>query len=102
MTNRRGFLSAILAGAAAPAVVKASSLMKLVPTKSGILTYKALGRYDLDAIHDELLDGLRSADQYLSSRPTQILLPAAMMLEARRILNAEFDKAYAQHRLNTA
>ena len=102
MNSRRGFLTAILAGAAAPAVVRAASLMKMVPTESGILTYKMSGRYNLDAIHDDLLDGLRSADQYLSSRPTQIILPAAMMAQARRILNAEFDKLYAQHRLNTA
>lgn len=36
--NRRGFIGAILAAAAAPAVVKASSLMKWVPTESGLLT----------------------------------------------------------------
>lgn len=39
--NRRGFLGAILAGAMAPAVVRASSLMKLAPgleqTTSGLI-----------------------------------------------------------------
>lgn len=86
MTSRRGFLSAIFAGAAAPAVVKASSLMKLVPTESGILTYKSyeLG-FDI---------ALENADSTLLLRPTKLLLPATMMQEALKILNKEFDRAY--------
>lgn len=35
--NRRGFLGAMLAAATAPAVVKASSLMRWAPTDSGLL-----------------------------------------------------------------
>lgn len=93
MTSRRGFLSAILAGAAAPAVVKASSLMKLVPTESGILTYKMSGRYDIN--FDEWVE---DADSKMALRPTKIILPATLMAEALRILNAEFDKVYLGHK----
>ena len=88
MTSRRGFLSSILAAASAPAIVASSSLMKLVPTESGILTFKTIGRYDLDAVHDELLDGLRQADTYLH-RPTQLILPPLMIEQALKILNSE-------------
>lgn len=39
MISRRGFLGAILAGAAAPAIVRAESLMKIVTPKTEILTF---------------------------------------------------------------
>ncbi len=35
--NRRGFLGAILAAAAAPAIVRADSLMRIIPRDAGIL-----------------------------------------------------------------
>lgn len=35
--SRRGFLASILTAAVAPAAVRASSLMKMVPTESGLL-----------------------------------------------------------------
>lgn len=35
--NRRGFLQACLVACAAPAIARASSLMKMVPTESGLI-----------------------------------------------------------------
>ena len=95
MTNRRGFLSAILAGAAAPAVVSASSLMKLVPTESGILTYKMSGRYDLN--EDSLERMMRNVQRDIDCRPSKIIVPATLMAEALKIIHAEFDKAYSDY-----
>lgn len=37
--NRRGFLQSCLALAAAPAIVRADSLMRIVPRDSGIITF---------------------------------------------------------------
>lgn len=37
--NRRGFLKAILAAAAAPAIVRADSLMKVIPRNVEVLTW---------------------------------------------------------------
>ena len=95
MTSRRGFLSAILAGAAAPAVVKAASLMKLVPTESGILTYKMAGRYDLN--EDSLEQMMINVRKDIDLRPSKLLVPATMMQEALKILNKEFDLAYTTY-----
>lgn len=36
--NRRGFLGAIIAAGAAPAIVRADSLMRIVPRDAGVLT----------------------------------------------------------------
>ena len=95
MTSRRGFLSSILAGAAAPAVVKAASLMKLVPTESGILTYKMAGRYDLN--EDSLEQMMINVRKDIDLRPSKLLVPATMMQEALKILNKEFDLAYTTY-----
>lgn len=90
MTNRRGFLSSIFAAAAAPAIVSASSLMKLVPTESGILTYE-LNPESLE----KMMINIRND---IELRPTKLLVPAWLVGEALTLLNAEFDKAYAQYR----
>lgn len=37
--NRRGFLSSCLALAAAPAIVRADSLMRIVPREAGVLIF---------------------------------------------------------------
>ena len=48
MTNRRGFLGAMFAAAAAPAIVRAESLMKIyVPSQE--LAYETLGPYDINS-----------------------------------------------------
>jgi len=48
MTNRRGFLGAIFAAAAAPAIVRAESLMKIyVPPQE--IVYETLGPYDINS-----------------------------------------------------
>lgn len=90
MTSRRGFLSSILAIASAPAIVKASSIMRVMPViDNDTLTYKMSGRYDIN--FDEWVE---DADSKMALRPTKIILPATLMAEALKILNAEFDKAY--------
>ena len=68
--------------------------MKLVPTESGILTYKMSGRYNLDWMEENMVEHLRQADTYLH-RPTKLLVPAWLVGEALTVLNAEFDKQYA-------
>lgn len=40
--NRRGFLGAILAAAAAPAIVRADSLMRIVPRETEVLTWSGV------------------------------------------------------------
>lgn len=76
--NRRGFLSSILALAAAPAIVRADSLMRIVPVDTAILTYgwtefpidavnrhaaelfkSEFGRYEHTIIIDQMRDPLR-------------------------------------------
>lgn len=42
--NRRGFLGSILAACAAPAIVRADSLMRIVPTDTFVL---GIGAYDV-------------------------------------------------------
>ena len=39
MTTRRGFLGSILALGAAPAIVRADSLMRIVPRETRVLTF---------------------------------------------------------------
>jgi hypothetical protein len=39
--NRRGFLGAILAAAAAPAIVRADSLMRVIPVDTEVLTFSS-------------------------------------------------------------
>lgn len=56
MSTRRGFLGALLAAAAAPAIVRADSLMKIVAPRQGLILWG-------DGIHDDaaalqaLIDG---------------------------------------------
>ena len=94
MTSRRGFLSSILAMASAPAIVSASSIMRVTPViDRDTLTYKMSGRYDIN--FDQWVE---DADSKLALRPNKLLLPGFMMAEAMKILDAEFDKAYTQYR----
>ena len=88
--QRRGFLSAILGAAAAPAIVSASSLMKIVPARPDTLIYKATGRYDINFDH-----WVQDADSTLYLRPSKILTPASMRAQCLTILNNAFDKEYA-------
>ena len=46
--NRRGFLGAILAAAAAPAIVRADSLMRIVPRETEVLDWVAKGKTNRD------------------------------------------------------
>lgn len=88
--QRRGFLSAILGAAAAPAIVSAGSLMKIVPARPDTLIYRATGRYDINFDH-----WVQDADSTLYLRPSKIIAPASMRAQALAILNSAFDKEYA-------
>ena len=59
--NRRGFLGSILAACAAPAIVRADSLMRIVPRETEVITLAG------DLIHGEIghLEGMR----YVGSVP---------------------------------
>lgn len=60
--NRRGFLGAILAGAAAPAVVKAESLMKIwVPPEPKIWTLSPIGKSPLEEFIAEHKKGIETS-----------------------------------------
>ena len=91
--KRRGFLSAILGAAAAPAIVSASSLMKVIPARPDTLIYKAIGRYDIN--FDQWV---QDADSMLYLRPSRLIIPASLREQALKILNNEFDKAYTTMR----
>ena len=95
MTTRRSFLSAMFAAAAAPAVVSASSIMRVAPVMdSGVLTYRASGRYDLNP--ESLEEMMISIRNDIAIRPSRIIVPSSMIAECEIILNKCFDKEYAQ------
>ena len=97
MTGRRGFLGAILGLAAAPAVVAASSIMRVKPVvESGVLTYKALDRYDLnpDSLERMMIEIRNSG----TIRPTKLIVPSAMIAQCEIILNQCFDAEYAKYK----
>jgi hypothetical protein len=68
--NRRGFLGSILAGAIAPAIVRASSLMKLAPgleeLESGIVVPTATLRADNQLLTVEMIT--REASRVISKQ----------------------------------
>ena len=89
MSSRRGFLASILGLAASPAIVSASSIMRVTPVlEAGTLTYKMSGRYDIN------FDGWVQDADSTWVRPTKIIVPRSMLAEARRLIDVEFDKAY--------
>lgn len=73
-TTRRGFLGAILAAAAAPAIIKAGSLMPIYVPKPEILTLWGDGIHDDTAALRALIGG-KSV-----TRAGQLLDPAAGMI----------------------
>lgn len=79
--QRRGFLAAMLAATAAPAIVRASSLMKIVPVKPDVLIYKASGRYDFN--FDQWA---QDSDSTLYTRPTQLIVPPYLANLARSMV----------------
>lgn len=56
--NRRGFLSSCMALAAAPAIVRADSLMRIVPRDSGVLVPMIVGRCEGPVIVEESFERL--------------------------------------------
>jgi hypothetical protein len=82
--KRRLFLGGMLA---APAIVRADSLMKIIaPTKDRLAHIESFGHYMYD---------LNMQARIYYTPPSCIVIPDYMMQDARRILNAEFDKLYA-------
>ena len=81
MMKRRSFLAGILA---APAIVRAESLMKIVvPKQDPWGTSFAEMIYDIN----------RQETIYL--RPTKLIVPDYLREQCLQILNGEFDKHYA-------
>ena len=86
MTNRRGFLGAMFAAAAAPAIVRAESLMKIyVPPQE--LAYETLGPYDINSY--TYSDG--------STILTRQQIIERMLPELNRLFNIEYDR-YTENR----
>ena len=81
MMKRRSFLAGMLA---APAIVRAESLMKIVvPKQDPWGTSFAEMIYDIN----------RQETIYL--RPTKLIVPDYLREQCLQILNGEFDKHYA-------
>lgn len=79
--NRRGFLGALLAAAAAPAIVRAGSLMPVyVPRPSGLLTLWGDGVHDDTAALQAMLMGaaVRYGTAILEPNAGRIFLPPAI------------------------
>lgn len=88
--NRRGFLSSILALGAAPAIVRADSLMRVVPRETTVIDsqfYDGIQwtEYDLAA------SGCR--DVLLLRRGDLVLKPRSIGLSSVQWWAKEFDKA---------
>jgi hypothetical protein len=83
--KRRSFLAGMLA---APAIVRAESLMKIVVPKQDVW-----GASFAEMIYDINMQAT------IQLRPTKIIVPDYLREQCLQILNAEFDKGYtAMHR----
>lgn len=85
--NRRGFLGSILALGAAPAIVRADSLMRVVPRETTILTATA-GMLTESALEDAMIEIYRLADvrgRLLAIRPTKLYVHPDRVLSALAI-----------------
>lgn len=82
--NRRGFLGAILAAAASPAIVRADALMRIQPPEK--LTFNVLGRYDLEGWFESFVV---EADNKLMTRSTKIIVPQYAASLAASILSTK-------------
>lgn len=54
MISRRGFLASCIALSAAPAIVRADSLMKIVPRKTMVLGWNPAGLAECASLHDDI------------------------------------------------
>lgn len=66
--NRRGFLSGILAAAIAPAIVRADSLMRIVPLDTTILTATygdVVDRYVITGVTEGISETILTMDQIM-------------------------------------
>lgn len=80
--KRRSFLAGMLA---APAIVRAESLMKIVVPKQDA--------YWGTSLTEMIYDIQRQQTIYL--RPTKLIVPDYLREQCLQILNGEFDKHYA-------
>jgi uncharacterized membrane protein len=79
--QRRSFLGAMLAAAAAPAIVRSESLMKLVPSKSGILTYEL----NPDSLEQMMINIRENIDL----QPKQLIVSAYTLNLARSMMQTK-------------
>lgn len=97
--NRRGFLSSMIALAAAPAIVRADSLMKIVPRDVEVLTY-----YEQDIVIDQCRD-MSWAHRY-ASRKSGLTDPKAIQIYAAALAadiarGSYFSKVFQQVAINS-
>ena len=84
MTSRRGFLSAILVGVTAPAIVSASSIMRVKPVvQDGMVWWD---------------EAITRTDGTIWLQPTRLIVPAHFRDVALKIINSEFDKEYKRYK----
>lgn len=69
--NRRGFLSSILAAAVAPAIVRADSLMRVIPLETTILLETGVGGVTNVSVNSLLWPGVNAwwGNKYKESYP---------------------------------
>ena len=87
MTNRRGFLGSIFAAAAAPAIVRAESLMKIYVPPQGIITDVQLE----EALYQNLSAGY-SRNMAKSSILTRQQVIDDLLPKLNKLFNIEYNR----------
>ena len=91
MTNRRGFLGAMFAAAAAPAIVRAESLMKIYVPPQEIL---------LPTLEDALYNDLSARSSHSLTKScllTRQQILNKLLPEMERIFGIEYDRYTENH-----
>ncbi len=87
--NRRGFLGTILAAAVAPAIVRADSLMRVIPREASIL----FGDYDVEVVAGPAYYGNRLLPIDQITREALEILNQNLTFAAA--VNSQYDREFA-------
>ena len=98
MTNRRGFLGAMFAAAAAPAIVRAESLMKIyVPPQEMVFTPNLASGVLVEGDYYDALSGRYTRNLAKSTILTRQQIIERMLPELNKLFNIEYDR-YTENR----
>jgi len=98
MTNRRGFLGAMFAAAAAPAIVRAESLMKIyVPPQEMVFTPNLASGVLVEGDYYDALSGRYTRNLAKSIILTRQQIIERMLPELNKLFNIEYDR-YTENR----